>query len=72
MAELWNVVRHSHMLHGALVGISVAARVDYVAFKTWHSWHDAASYEWSTATWRWFEGAVIGATAGAGFGFVAA
>lgn len=47
---------------GAGGGIAVAAKADREAFKTWQSFHDAAVYRWDLATWRWFQGAVLGAT----------
>lgn len=46
---------------GALSGWATAARVDYAAFKSWHSASDAWAYDWKIATWRWLQGAVIGA-----------
>ncbi len=54
--------------HGALTGWASAATVDFVAFKTWKSFDDAKTYNWSVALWRWLQGAVTGAVAGAGLG----
>ena len=50
-----------HALLGAAGGLVPAAREDWRAFKTWQDWHVAAEYNWNTALWRWFQGALIGA-----------
>lgn len=63
-----NVVLHSAAFKGALAGILTAARVDYDAFTTWHSFKDAEGYSWGIAAWRWFQGAVIGGVTAAGLG----
>ncbi len=55
------------MLKGAGSGAVSAAWIDLLAFKSWKCWHDAAVYDWSTASWRWFQGAVVGALTAAGF-----
>ena len=55
---------------GILGGILTAARVDYAAFKAWHSWADLRSYSWSVASWRWTQGAIIGAATAAGLAAV--
>lgn len=52
--------------HGTLTGVLSAMAIDYHAFRSWKSWHDAASYQWSLACWRWVQGAVVGAVTGAG------
>lgn len=67
MSVLLSVV-HSHIFHGALAGAAAAARVDYETFLSWKSFHDAATYNWSTAAWRWFQGAVFGAVVAVGAG----
>lgn len=54
------VVAHP-MVHGALRGAFVAGGIDILAFRSWKRWDDAASYDWNVATWRWFQGAVLGA-----------
>lgn len=54
--------------HGALSGLLAAVMVDYAAFRTWQSFEAAKSYNWSVAIWRWLQGAVSGAVAGAGLG----
>lgn len=59
-------ITHSHLFHGAVAGVLIAAKVDYSAFRDWKSFHDVATYNWSTALWRWTQGAIIGmATAAA-------
>jgi hypothetical protein len=55
---------------GILGGILTAARVDYAAFKAWHSWHDLQSYSWGVASFRWVQGAIIGAATAAGLAAV--
>jgi hypothetical protein len=52
---------------GAVTGFAAAAVVDIAAFRSWKSFHDAASYQWGTAAWRWFQGAVSGALVALGY-----
>lgn len=54
------------IVQGALGGWLAAARVDYTAFQSWQSLHDAARYHWGVAAWKWFQGAVSGAVLAAG------
>ena len=58
------------ILKGALAGLLSAALVDFAAFRSWQSLHDATSYAWSTALFRWGQGAVVGAVTSAGIGAV--
>ena len=51
---------------GVLTGVTSAAVVDYAAFRSWKSFADASKYDWGTAAWRWFQGAVGGLIAAAG------
>lgn len=44
----------------AIAGAAAALVVDVAAFKNWKTWHDAATYNWGTASFRWFQGAGIG------------
>jgi uncharacterized membrane protein len=60
---MWSVLIHSHAVHGALAGFLAAASVDYHAFTTWKSFHDAATYNWNTAALRWVQGAAAGVVA---------
>lgn len=55
-------------LLGAAGGALAAARVDYAAFKSWKDVHEAMQYNWWTAVWRWFQGAVGGAIGALGAG----
>ena len=57
LVYLW----HNAYIRGALVGVLVAARVDYVAFKAMQAPAEVLAYDWKIAAWRWFQGAVIGA-----------
>lgn len=52
----------------ALAGALSAAAVDFRAFKAWQSFHDAATYDWQTAAWRWAQGAIVGALSAVGVG----
>lgn len=56
------------ILHGAVSGMVAAAGVDIHAFMQWKNWHDAATYDWGTATFRWAAGAILGAATAAGYG----
>ena len=59
---------HHPIVKGALSGALAAASVDLAAFRAWKNVHDALTYQWSTAAFRWFQGAVLGALASAGLG----
>lgn len=52
-------------IRGAVTGAGAAAVVDFNNFRSWKSWHDAATYDWGVATFRWFQGAFAGAVLGA-------
>ena len=71
-ADLAVVVSLAHhpLMHAALAGAIAAAGTDLLAFRSWQSWHEFATYHWSVATFRWFQGAVTGALAFAGLGAV--
>ena len=58
---------HHPIVQGAVTGLLGAALADFNAFKSWKSFHDAATYAWGTAIWRWFQGALIGAVGAAGW-----
>lgn len=55
---------------GAFSGFIAAARVDYLAFKSWRDDPNfidrVVAYQWKVACWRWAEGAVSGAVSGVG------
>ena len=63
-----NAFLHNPIMRGAVSGALAAAVVDIHAFLSWKNVQDALAYNWSTAAFRWFQGAVTGAIAGAGFG----
>lgn len=65
-----SVFFHYPMVRGAISGACAAAIVDLHAFLTWKSVNDVKGYNWSTAAFRWVQGAVTGAITGAGFGAV--
>jgi len=59
---------HLALVRGAISGIVAAATVDLHAFLTWKSVNDVKGYNWSTAAFRWAQGAVTGALTAAGMG----
>lgn len=59
------------ILAGAVSGLLSAAAVDFAAFRSWKSASEALRYDWGVALWRWFQGALLGAMASAGFSGVA-
>ncbi len=63
---IWVVT--SAPFRGMVSGIVTAAIVDIGAFRGWKSWDDALTYSWGLASFRWFQGAVIGALTGLGLG----
>lgn len=65
---MWQTLLHTPWVVGAVNGALGAAAADLHAFKTWKSYHDAATYDWGTASWRWLQGAVLGAVSGFGLG----
>lgn len=54
------------IVHGAITGAVSAAAIDLAAFRKWSSWHDATTYQWGLASWRWFQGALYGGLTAAG------
>lgn len=66
MHEFLVLATQSVYFKGAISGLLAAAVVDFHAFLTWKNAHDVASYDWATAAFRWFQGAVAGAVAAAG------
>ena len=57
---------HSPVTLGAVSGALGAAIADVHA---WRSWRDAR-FNFATASWRWVQGAVLGAAGAAGIGAV--
>lgn len=51
---------HTPFARGAFGGLITAVVVDVQAFKKFQSWHDAAEYGWSLATFRWAQGFLLG------------
>lgn len=51
---------------GALSGLVAALATDVAAFRSWRKWDDAKSYNWGIASFRWFQGALLGALAAFG------
>lgn len=58
------------VVQGAINGLIGAAAVDIAAFRAWKNVHQAASYDWGTAAWRWFQGAALGGLTGLGLGAI--
>jgi hypothetical protein len=67
MADFWTVLLHHPISRGAVAGLVAAAVVDFHAFMTWKQFDDLKQYDWGTALFRWFQGAITGAMTGAGF-----
>lgn len=65
---MWTALHHpvaQAAIKGALTGAGAAAVVDFNNFRAWKDWHDVLTYSWSLATFRWFQGAFVGAVIGA-------
>lgn len=56
------------IVQGGITGALAAAAVDFAAFRAWKAWRDVTAYSWGLATWRWFQGFVVGAVGAAGVG----
>ena len=63
---------HGPIARGILVGLISAAAVDFKVFLGFHEWSDFRSFDLSTASYRWFLGAVTGGLSAAGLGWVLA
>lgn len=63
-------ILQNKIVAGAVSGFLAAAVVDFGAFRSWKSVHDAMAYAWGLALWRWFQGAVTGAVSAAGIGLM--
>lgn len=61
---------HHPYVQGAITGVVSAAVVDFAAFRSWKSFHEAHEYDWYTALWRWTQGAVVGLVSAAGIGLI--
>ena len=47
-------------VQAVITGLVGGIAVDIVAFRTFKSWNEFASYDWSIFSWRAFQGAVGG------------
>lgn len=54
-----------------IAGILTGIAGDIAAFRAWKSWNDAATYSWSTFTFRAFQGGVVGLLTGLGIAGIA-
>ena len=61
---------HHPITQGILTGALGAAAADFAAFRTWKTWHEAIVYSWGTASFRWFQGAVVGLVSSLGLRLV--
>lgn len=68
---MWTTITQNRIFQGALSGALAAAVVDFAAFRSWKNMSEAYAYDWPTAFWRWFQGAVAGAVTAAGLGLAA-
>lgn len=59
---------HYPVVRGAVSGVIAAAVVDIHSFMSWTNYHEALEYNWSTAIFRWAQGAIAGAITAAGYG----
>ncbi|MCR4300865.1 MAG: hypothetical protein NUV51_04580 [Sulfuricaulis sp.] len=62
--EMFHAFIASPLTKAAVAGLIASALLDFQAFRAWKSWHDFAVYQWGTALFRWFQGAVIGLVVG--------
>ena len=58
----------NRLFQAALAGVLAAAAVDLQAFRSFKSLSEFASYSWSTAIFRWGQGAIVGALTALGLG----
>lgn len=66
MLETLHHLAANRFVQGALTGFVSAAAVDYHAFMKFQNIHEAASYGWGLAAWRWLQGIVGGLVTTAG------
>jgi hypothetical protein len=59
------------LVKGAIAGLVSAALVDFAAFRAFDSFDDIKTYNWTTAVFRWWQGAMIGLATAAGIGAAA-
>jgi hypothetical protein len=62
------LIGHSPLAHAALIGALSAGGIDFQAFRSWKSFHDAEQYNWSVALFRWLQGAGLGLITALGIG----
>lgn len=67
---MWVAVMHSPLTKGMASGLVSAALVDIHALWTFKRWSDFTTFDWGTATFRWFLGAIGGLLTAAGYGAV--
>ena len=58
------MVLQSKAAHDIAVGVLTAASADYLLFRQWKKWEEATTFDWKTASWRWFQGAIVGFVSG--------
>lgn len=66
--EFAHAAIHLPLVRAAIEGASVAAMVDFKAFRSWQSFDDFCAYSWKTAAFRWLQGAILGLALASGFG----
>lgn len=57
------------IVQGVINGFCGAVVIDFLVFKKFQKWGDFQSYDWSVASFRWFQGILAGAISGAGIQF---
>lgn len=58
------------LVQTVITGILAGIAGDIAAFRAWKSWNDAATYSWSTFSFRIVQGAGVGLLAGLGLGAI--
>lgn len=53
-------ILHQPVVQAVLTGALAAGAVDFAAFRSWKTWHDVETYQWKVASFRWFQGAIVG------------
>lgn len=58
------------IIQGATIGFMNAAVLDIVEFKKFQKWDDVAKYDFGVASFRWFQGIIVGMLTGSGISLV--
>ena len=61
---------HNNVVRGVIAGATSAAVVDLHAVTQFKNWNQLVTYDWGTASFRWFSGALTGGLTAAGLGVI--